>query len=87
MGVFLCTVEEAHRILKVPGQEGQVHVMSVTIEYTSNDELRQRRARVLASVELTYAELAELAAAYALTPEELAAWDEIQAISFLLGDE
>jgi hypothetical protein len=61
--------------------------MPVTIEHTSSDELRERLRRVLADVDMEYAELADLAARYMLTPEELTAWDEVRAIRFLLGDE
>lgn len=61
--------------------------MPVTIEHASTEELHERLRRVLAGVNMDYAELADLAARYMLTPEELTAWDEVQAIRFLLGDE
>lgn len=61
--------------------------MPVTIEHASLDELHERLRRVLADIDMEYAELAGLAARYMLTPEELAAWDEVRAIRFLLGDE
>ncbi len=61
--------------------------MSITIEHVTNDELHERERRVLARVDLSYQELADLAARYLLTPEELAAWDEVRSIRFLLGDE
>lgn len=61
--------------------------MSVTIEHTNTAELHARMHGVLAAVGMEYVELADLAARYMLTPEELAAWDEVRAIQFLLGDE
>lgn len=61
--------------------------MSVTIEHASATELHERLARVLAEVGMTEAELADLAGRYVLTAEELAAWDEVRAIRFLLGNE
>ena len=59
--------------------------MSVTIEHASVAELHERLAKALAEVDLAEAELAALAARYMLTAEELAAWDEVRAIRFLLG--
>lgn len=61
--------------------------MAVAIEHASPDELHERLRRVLANVDMDYAELSDLAARYMLTPDELAAWDEVRAIHFLLGDE
>ena len=61
--------------------------MTVTIEHASVDELHKRLSRVLAEVYMDEAELASLASRYMLTAEELAAWDEVRAIRFLLGDE
>lgn len=61
--------------------------MSVTIERTSAAELHERLAKALAEVDMAEAELAALAARYMLTAEELAAWDEVRAIRFLLGNE
>lgn len=61
--------------------------MSVTIERTSAAELHERLAKTLAEVDMAEAELAALAARYMLTAEELAAWDEVRAIRFLLGNE
>lgn len=65
----------------------EVVTMTVTIERASAAELRERLNRVLANVDMDYVELADLAGRYMLTPEELAAWDEVRAIRFLLGDE
>ncbi|AFM16996.1 hypothetical protein Mycch_2213 [Mycolicibacterium chubuense NBB4] len=59
--------------------------MPVTIEHASADELHERLRSVLAAVGMEYDELADLASRYMLTPEELAAWDEVRAIRFLLG--
>ena len=61
--------------------------MTVTVEHASAADLHERLRRVLADVGMEYAELADLAGRYMLTPEELAAWDEVRAICFLLGDE
>ncbi|WP_267626537.1 hypothetical protein [Gordonia sputi] len=61
--------------------------MPVTVERASRDQLHARLERVLAEVGMDYAALADLASRYMLTPEELAAWDEVRAIRFLLGDE
>lgn len=61
--------------------------MSVTIEHASASELHERLRRVLSEVNLEESALADLAARYMLTPEELAAWDEVRAIRFLLGNE
>ncbi|OBF42576.1 hypothetical protein A5719_03355 [Mycolicibacterium peregrinum] len=61
--------------------------MSVTIEHASMHELHERLRRVLAEVSMDEKELADLAGRYMLTAEELAAWDEVRAIRFLLGDE
>lgn len=61
--------------------------MSVTVERTSIAELHARLSRVLETVAMSYDDLADLASRYMLTPDELAAWDEVRAIRFLLGDE
>lgn len=61
--------------------------MPVTVERASSAELHARLDRALADVGMEYGELADLASRYMLTPEELAAWDEVRAIRFLLGDE
>lgn len=61
--------------------------MTVTIQHASAYELHERLRRVLAGVGMDEAELASLAERYMLTAEELAAWDEVRAIRFLLGDE
>lgn len=61
--------------------------MPVTIAHASAAELHARLNRVLAEIGMEETELAALAARYMLTPEELAAWDEVRAIRFLLGDE
>jgi hypothetical protein len=61
--------------------------VSVTIEHASVAGLHERLRRVLAEVGMDYAELGDLAARYMLTPEESAAWDEVRAIRFLLGNE
>lgn len=59
--------------------------MTVTIEHASVSELQERLDRALAKVGMDYDELAGLASRYMLTPEELAAWDDVRAIKFLLG--
>ncbi|MEC4763366.1 hypothetical protein VT930_09640 [Mycobacterium sherrisii] len=61
--------------------------MSVTVERATTTELLERLNKVLAEIGLPEAELADLASRYMLTAEELAAWDEVRAIRFLLGDE
>lgn len=61
--------------------------MTVTIQRASAPELHERLNRVLANIGMDYAELADLASRYMLTPEELAVWDEVRAVRFLLGDE
>ncbi|UTM37309.1 hypothetical protein MX572_00165 [Rhodococcus pyridinivorans] len=61
--------------------------MPVTIERKSTDELHERLEKALARVDMDYSALADLASRYMLTPDELAVWDEVQAIRFLLGDE
>jgi hypothetical protein len=60
--------------------------MTVTVVHTTVDELRNRHRRVLKRIGMTREELSDLAARYALTPEELAAWDELKSIEFLLED-
>ncbi|MFF0501310.1 hypothetical protein ACFYU5_33285 [Nocardia aobensis] len=60
--------------------------MTVTVERLTSEELRRRREDLLAGVGLTYREISDLASRYMLTPEELAAWDEIRSVEFLLDD-
>ncbi|MBF6196077.1 MULTISPECIES: hypothetical protein [Nocardia] len=60
--------------------------MTVTVEHSTSEELRQRHREVLRRVGMTREEIGELAAQYTLTPEELAAWDELRSIEFLLED-
>ncbi|CAM3225127.1 hypothetical protein [Tsukamurella hominis] len=60
--------------------------MSVTIEHTKVPELHERMQGVLAAIGMEYEELADLASRHVLTPEELAAWDEVRSIRYLLGE-
>ncbi|MCV7314213.1 hypothetical protein H7J77_01440 [Mycolicibacillus parakoreensis] len=61
--------------------------MAVTVEHASAAELEGRLKRILVEIGMSEGDLADLAARYMLTPEELEAWDEVRAIRFLLGDE
>lgn len=61
--------------------------MSVTVEYKTAGELNKQLECALDRVGMTYDALADLASRYMLTPEELAVWDEVRAVRFLLGDE
>ncbi|MEU6832823.1 hypothetical protein ABZ894_29615 [Nocardia beijingensis] len=60
--------------------------ITVTVERSTSAGLRERHREALRRVGLTREEIGELAARYALTPEELAAWDELRSIEFLLDD-
>lgn len=63
-----------------------VSLMTVTIEPSTAAGLRSRHREALRRLGLTREEIGELAARYALTTEELAAWNELRSIEFLLGD-
>ena len=60
--------------------------MSPTVEILTEDDLRQRRSAVLASLSLDEETLRRGAARYTLTAEEVAALDEIDRIDYLLGE-
>ncbi|MGV9674576.1 hypothetical protein ACWDSJ_04795 [Nocardia sp. NPDC003482] len=60
--------------------------MTIKIEYSTRDELRRRREEILQRIGMSRSELAKIADNYALTPEELAAWDEVRSVEFLLED-
>ncbi|HSV66861.1 MAG TPA: hypothetical protein VLJ59_13245 [Mycobacteriales bacterium] len=59
-----------------------VHVREVTRE-----ELLRRREAILARLGVEYDELARRAESYSLAGDEWSAWDRLQEIEFLLGDE
>ncbi|GAA5043953.1 hypothetical protein GCM10023318_06150 [Nocardia callitridis] len=61
--------------------------VTVTVERATSTELHRRHANILQRLGMTRDEIGELAAQYALTPEELAAWDELRSVEFLLEDE
>lgn len=61
--------------------------MSITVEHPAESELRSRRAALLEELGQTYEELAELARKYMLTAEELAVWEQVESIDFLLGND
>lgn len=65
------------------GGDGTV---TVTVERVTYEELTRRRGDILTSLGMTREEIAALAADYALTPEELAAWEKLRSIEFLLED-
>jgi hypothetical protein len=52
----------------------------------SRDELEERRAALLRTLDMSYDELAELAGRSALVGPEWEVWEAIQDIDFLLGD-
>lgn len=58
-----------------------------TVLRPSRDEVKIQRAKILADLGLTLAELREKADAGRLAGEQWAAWAEIDALNFLLGDE
>lgn len=85
--MFTSNTRETACIMKARSSDRGGVGMPVTIERKSTDELHERLEKALARVDMDYSALAELASRYMLTPEELAVWDEVQAIRFLLGDE
>lgn len=60
--------------------------MSPTVEIVTEEELRVRRARVLSGLTSSEKELRIGAAQYTLTPDEIAALDEIDRIDYLLDE-
>lgn len=59
--------------------------MTLHAREVSLGELRDRRTAILASLGVTYGELAARAEARSLAGEEWNAWDELQGIRFLEG--
>ncbi|TLW93529.1 hypothetical protein [Saccharomonospora piscinae] len=60
--------------------------MTHAVELT-RDQLLQRREHILERFDTTLSEFTERAHAFCLVGEEWDAWDELQNISFLLGDD
>jgi hypothetical protein len=58
----------------------------VSTRSSSRADLLDRRAAILKALGVTLPELVERRAAGTLTPDEWEAWDELDAISYLLGD-
>ena len=52
----------------------------------SDDELRKRRATILERLGVSFDELRERAERYALAGDEHEAWEQLESISFLLGE-
>ena len=61
--------------------------MHVTHRTVTSDELTTRRAAILAGLGIGWDELRSRRVAGALTAEEWAAWEELDGIEFLLGDD
>ncbi len=61
--------------------------MSTRVRHPSPEELRARRARLLAEARIDRDELEALAAAGALTGDEFWVWEDVRSIEFLLGDD
>ncbi|URN11331.1 hypothetical protein LUW77_03300 [Streptomyces radiopugnans] len=57
-----------------------------TVIRRTRDELIDQRARLLAEVHMSYAELRDRAATYSLSMDELMVWHTIEGIDYLLGD-
>lgn len=52
----------------------------------SDDELRKRRATILERLGVSSEELRERAERYALVGDEHEAWEQLESIAFLLGE-
>lgn len=57
------------------------------VEVMSPDELRARRDALISSLGMSIEELADRADQYTLTPDQLAASDELRQIAYLLGED
>lgn len=55
--------------------------------HPSRDELRERRQRLLESLNMTREELDEAARTGVLSGSDFWTWEDIQAIDFLLGED
>ncbi len=58
----------------------------VRVVQADRRQLQARRAEILARYDVTRAEFADRAEAYALVGDEWDAWDELRGIAFLLDD-
>lgn len=60
--------------------------MTINVEHVTRQELEASLEAVLKGVGLSLEELTHLARRHELSPDEVAAWDEIRRIQFLLGE-
>ncbi|MFE2497131.1 hypothetical protein [Streptomyces scopuliridis] len=58
-----------------------------TVIHKTREELEDQRARLLAEVQMSYEELAERAAVYSLSMDELDVWHTIEGLDYLLDGE
>jgi hypothetical protein len=61
-------------------------MMTKTVEVTE-EELRARRDAILHDLNTTLDDITERARVYALAGHEWDAWDRLQSIAFLLGED
>ncbi len=64
----------------VPAREG---IMTVTVERLTGDQIRARKAEILAAVEMTADELRAKAARYVLDSSERAALQELEDLEYI----
>jgi hypothetical protein len=60
--------------------------MSPVINFLSDEDIKSRRDELLASVDMSYEELRERAAAYLLNAEERAVFRRINDLDYLAAD-
>lgn len=58
-----------------------------TVIHRTRDELLEQRERLLAEVNMSYEELAERAATYALSMDQLDVWHTIEGLDYLLSGD
>ncbi|MFG2406868.1 hypothetical protein ACGFR8_21455 [Streptomyces brevispora] len=58
-----------------------------TVIHRTRSELEAQRERLLAGVNMTYEELAERAATYSLSMDELDVWHTIEGVDYLLDGD
>ncbi len=61
--------------------------MSAPVVKVTREELLSERRELLKRLGISLEQLKERAATYSLSPEEWAAWDQIEEIAFLLGED
>lgn len=58
-----------------------------TVIHRTRSELEAQRAQLLASVNMTYEQLADRAAMYSLSMDELDVWHTIEGLDYLLDGD